>query len=277
MATNKNTIPAGLYAYFVETDVFAAGEFAAGLDVEERGNRVVIHADAATLAAFGDYIWSVAGLVEDRIRTRAEVGYGWKQLKEISKRFPTRDEVAAELAEAAAADEAPEADAAPAIESDGRAPVSTPLGTPAAIDADGAYVTGTPVVVSPRAIGQTDYREAAVVSVDGPARYVVQYADGSRETVRRGRVSAGHLVVTVRYTGSVWDAEAPGGYRRVHPGIGRLTDETAPAAVESGTVTAARGTYRLRSLHRDVTVDFRPLGSWKRHSRSSRRETLIAA
>src|SRR5690606_39368962 len=92
-----------------------------------------------------------------------------------------------------------------------------------------------------------DYREAAVVSVDGPARYVVQYADGSRETVRRGRVSAGHLVVTVRYTGSVWDAEAPGGYRRVHPGIGRLTDETAPAAVESGTVTAARGTYRLRS------------------------------
>src|SRR5690606_28790214 len=88
---------------------------------------------------------------------------------------------------------------------------------------------------------------------------------------------AGHLVVKVRYTGSVWDAEAAGGYRRVHPGIGRLTDETAPAAVESGTVTAARGTYRLRSLHRDVTVDFRPLGSWKRHSRSSRRETLIAA
>src|SRR5690606_37644055 len=216
MATNKNTIPAGLYAYFIETDVFAAGEFA-GLEVEERGNRVVIHADAATLAAFGDYIWSVSGLVQDRIRTRAEVGYGWKQLKEIAARFPTRDEAAAEA----------EADAAPVIESDGRAPVSTPLGTPAAIDADGAYVTGTPVVVSPRALGQTDYREAAVVSVDGPARYVVQYADGSRETVRRGRVSAGHLVVTVRYTGSVWDAEAPGGYRRVHPGIGRLTDETA--------------------------------------------------
>lgn len=178
MATNKNTIPAGLYAYFVETDVFAAGEFAAGLDVEERGNRVVIHADAATLAAFGDYIWSVAGLVEDRIRTRAEVGYGWKQLKEISKRFPTRDEAAAEMAEAAAADET---------------------------------------------------------------------------------------------------AEAAGGYRRVHPGIGRLTDETAPAAVKSGTVTAARGTYRLRSLHREVHTEFRPLGSWKLHARGSRRETLIAA